>query len=67
MIKGICSNVLEIVEPTGEGYQLILRLDLAKIPQGKGLVILHMTLLKSSECNKENIYEQIHILITTTS
>ena len=39
MIKGICSDVLEIVEPAREGYQLTLRLDLAKIPQGKGLVI----------------------------
>ncbi|RVW90059.1 Actin-related protein 2/3 complex subunit 2B [Vitis vinifera] len=35
MIKGICSDVLEIVEPAREGYQLTLRLDLAKIPQGK--------------------------------
>ena len=39
MIKGICSDVLEVVEPAREGYQLTLRLDLAKIPQGKGLVI----------------------------
>ena len=39
MIKGICSDVLEIVEPAREGYQLTLRLDLAKIPLGKGLVI----------------------------
>lgn len=35
MAKAIVSNVVEIIEPTREGYQLTLRLDLAKLPQGK--------------------------------
>ncbi|KAA8548867.1 hypothetical protein F0562_000551 [Nyssa sinensis] len=35
MVNGICSDVVEIVEPAREGYQLTLRLDFAKIPQGK--------------------------------
>ncbi|GLT42114.1 hypothetical protein SLA2020_161340 [Shorea laevis] len=34
-IKGISPDVLEIVEPAKEGYQLTLRLNLAKIPHGK--------------------------------
>lgn len=36
MVKGICSDVVEIVEPAKEGYQLTLRLDLARIPRQKG-------------------------------
>lgn len=36
MLKGICSDVVELVEPAREGYQLTLRLNLAKIPRKKG-------------------------------
>ncbi|KAJ4722780.1 Arp2/3 complex 34 kDa subunit [Melia azedarach] len=35
MIKGISSDVVEIVQPAKEGYQLTLRLDLSKIPRSK--------------------------------
>ncbi|KAL6974093.1 hypothetical protein U1Q18_028276 [Sarracenia purpurea var. burkii] len=38
VVKGICSDVVEIVEPAREGYQLTLRLDFAKIPHGKDSV-----------------------------
>ncbi|KAK3187664.1 hypothetical protein Dsin_027225 [Dipteronia sinensis] len=35
MIKGISSDVVEIVEPAKAGYQLTLRLHFAKIPRNK--------------------------------
>lgn len=35
MLKGICSDVVELVEPAKEGYQLTLRLNLARIPRKK--------------------------------
>ncbi|XP_059632312.1 actin-related protein 2/3 complex subunit 2B [Cornus florida] len=38
MVKGICSDVVEIVEPAREGYQLTLRLDFTKIPHHKDSV-----------------------------
>ncbi|KAF8014357.1 hypothetical protein BT93_H0252 [Corymbia citriodora subsp. variegata] len=34
-IKGIHSDMVELIEPAAEGYQLTLRLDFYKIPQGK--------------------------------
>jgi actin related protein 2/3 complex subunit 2 len=41
MVKGVSSDVMEIVEPAKEGYQLTLSINFDKIPHGKGLVILH--------------------------
>ncbi|KAJ0034558.1 hypothetical protein Pint_25140 [Pistacia integerrima] len=38
MVKGIATDVVEIVEPAKEGYQLTLRLNFAKIPCGKDSV-----------------------------
>ncbi|XP_020226004.1 actin-related protein 2/3 complex subunit 2B [Cajanus cajan] len=35
MVKGLCPNVVEIVEPTREGYQLTLKLNLNQIPRNK--------------------------------
>ncbi|XP_056173269.1 actin-related protein 2/3 complex subunit 2B isoform X2 [Syzygium oleosum] len=35
MIKGIHSDMVELIEPATEGYQLTLRLNFDKIPQGK--------------------------------
>ncbi|KAJ8768349.1 hypothetical protein K2173_021502 [Erythroxylum novogranatense] len=35
MVQDACSDVVEIVEPQKEGYQLTLRLNFAKIPRGK--------------------------------
>ncbi|KAJ6988708.1 hypothetical protein NC653_021590 [Populus alba x Populus x berolinensis] len=35
MVKQVCSDAVEIVEPAKEGYQLTLKLNLAKIPRGK--------------------------------
>lgn len=35
MVKGVNSDVVEIVEPPKEGYQITLRLNLHKIPRGK--------------------------------
>ncbi|KAK9931242.1 hypothetical protein M0R45_018528 [Rubus argutus] len=35
MITAICSDVVEIIEPAKEGYQLTLRLDFSKLPSGK--------------------------------
>ncbi|XP_024030087.1 actin-related protein 2/3 complex subunit 2B [Morus notabilis] len=35
MVEGICSDVVEIIEPAKQGYQLTLRLDFAKIPSKK--------------------------------
>ncbi|XP_022760334.1 actin-related protein 2/3 complex subunit 2B isoform X2 [Durio zibethinus] len=35
MVREISTDVLEIVEPATEGYQLTLRLDFSKIPRGK--------------------------------
>lgn len=39
MIKGIASDVVEIVEPAKSGYQLTLRIDFTKIPRKKGILI----------------------------
>ncbi|KAI8566531.1 hypothetical protein RHMOL_Rhmol02G0047700 [Rhododendron molle] len=38
LVKGLCSDAVEIVEPAREGYQLTLKLDFAKIPHGKDSV-----------------------------
>lgn len=35
-LKGISSDVVELVEPAREGYQFTLRLNLATIPRKKG-------------------------------
>lgn len=35
-VKAISADVLEIVEPPKEGYQLTLRLNFARMPHGKG-------------------------------
>lgn len=42
MVKEVCSDAVEIVEPAKEGYQLTLKLDFAKIPGGKGLLLLQI-------------------------
>jgi len=36
-LQDICPAALKIVEPAREGYELTLRLNIAQIPQGKGL------------------------------
>ncbi|KAM1172192.1 hypothetical protein ACFXTH_022447 [Malus domestica] len=38
MVKGIRPDIVEIVEPAKEGYQLTLRLDFSEIPNGKDSV-----------------------------
>lgn len=38
IVKKICSDAVEIIEPAKEGYQLTLGLDFAKILNGKGSV-----------------------------
>ncbi|GMH08634.1 hypothetical protein Nepgr_010474 [Nepenthes gracilis] len=35
MVKDVCPDVVEIISPAKEGYQLTLQLNLARIPQGK--------------------------------
>lgn len=35
MVKQVCSDAVEIVEPAKEGYQLTLKLNFAKVPIGK--------------------------------
>ncbi|XP_047168281.1 actin-related protein 2/3 complex subunit 2B isoform X2 [Vigna umbellata] len=35
MVKGLCPNVVEIIEPAKEGYQLTLKLNLNQIPRNK--------------------------------
>ncbi|KAJ6430253.1 hypothetical protein OIU84_021625 [Salix udensis] len=35
MVKQVCSDAVEIVEPAKEGYQLTLKINFAKIPRGK--------------------------------
>ncbi|KAJ7979810.1 Arp2/3 complex 34 kDa subunit [Quillaja saponaria] len=35
MVKALCSEVVEIVEPAKDGYQLTLQLNFTKIPHGK--------------------------------
>lgn len=35
-VKAISAEVVEIVEPPKEGYQLTLRLNFARMPYGKG-------------------------------
>ncbi|KAF1858801.1 hypothetical protein Lal_00013724 [Lupinus albus] len=37
MVKRLCPEVVEIVEPSREGYQLTLRLNLNQIPLGKAI------------------------------
>ncbi|KAJ6719369.1 ACTIN-RELATED PROTEIN 2/3 COMPLEX SUBUNIT 2B [Salix purpurea] len=39
MVKQVCSDAVEIVEPAKEGYQLTLKLNFAKVPSGKGYQI----------------------------
>lgn len=43
MLKEVCSDAVEIVEPPRQGYQLTLKLDFSKIPTEKGLLPLHIT------------------------
>ncbi|XP_073053459.1 actin-related protein 2/3 complex subunit 2B [Primulina eburnea] len=38
MVKGICPNVIEIIEPQREGYQLTLKLNFGKILKSKASV-----------------------------
>lgn len=38
MVKGVSSDVMEIVEPAKEGYQLTLSINFDKIPRGKDSV-----------------------------
>lgn len=42
MVKGICPDILEIIEPANEGYKLTLKLDLAQIACCKGMVALQV-------------------------
>jgi actin related protein 2/3 complex subunit 2 len=42
MVKQVCSDAVEIVEPAKEGYQLTLKLNFAKVPIGKGLLLLQI-------------------------
>ncbi|KAK4478226.1 hypothetical protein RD792_017509 [Penstemon davidsonii] len=35
MVKGICPDVMEIIEPPKQGYQLTLKLNFARIPHNK--------------------------------
>nr|XP_004296402.2 PREDICTED: actin-related protein 2/3 complex subunit 2B isoform X1 [Fragaria vesca subsp. vesca] len=35
MVTAICPDVIEIIEPAKEGYQLTLRLDFSRLPNGK--------------------------------
>ncbi|XP_027936814.1 actin-related protein 2/3 complex subunit 2B isoform X2 [Vigna unguiculata] len=35
MVKGLCPNVVEIIDPAKEGYQLTLKLNLNQIPRNK--------------------------------
>ncbi|XP_073223615.1 actin-related protein 2/3 complex subunit 2B isoform X2 [Cicer arietinum] len=37
-VKGICPNLVEITEPTKEGYQLTLKLNLNQIPRTKDYI-----------------------------
>lgn len=39
-VKKVHPGIIEVVEPTKDGFQLTLRIDLAKFPKGKGLDIL---------------------------
>ena len=49
MVEGICSDVVEIVEPAKQGYQLTLRLDFAKIPNSKGLIFIFIFFKKEGQ------------------
>ncbi|KAK9288156.1 hypothetical protein L1049_016604 [Liquidambar formosana] len=40
MVKEVCSDVVEIINPAKEGYQLTLKLNFAKIPHKKDLKII---------------------------
>jgi actin related protein 2/3 complex subunit 2 len=42
MVKQVCSDAVEIVEPAKEGFQLTLKLNFAKVPIGKGLLLLQI-------------------------
>ncbi|XP_034926169.1 actin-related protein 2/3 complex subunit 2B isoform X2 [Populus alba] len=46
MVKQVCSDAVEIVEPAKEGYQLTLKLNLAKIPRGKVQAVILCSQLK---------------------
>ncbi|KAK6929718.1 Actin-related protein 2/3 complex subunit 2 [Dillenia turbinata] len=37
-IKKVCTDIVEVVKPAREGYQLTLKINLEKIPQGKGSI-----------------------------
>lgn len=39
-VQEVHSGIIEVVEPTKDGFQLTLRIDLAKFPKRKGLDIL---------------------------
>lgn len=39
-VKAISAEVVEIVEPPKEGYQLTIRLNFGRMPHGKGLELL---------------------------
>lgn len=57
MVKGLCPNVVEIIEPAKEGYQLTLKLNLNQIPRNKGSFPLttnlqhgcHIQLIRTSD------------------
>lgn len=46
MVNGLCPEVIEIIEPTREGYQLTLRLNFNNIPHRKGLANCFLTFVK---------------------
>ncbi|GKA55636.1 ribonuclease H-like domain-containing protein, partial [Tanacetum coccineum] len=46
-VKRICPQVIEIVEPPKEGYQLTLKLDFSKIPRKKGISSVQAVILSS--------------------
>jgi len=58
MVKGLCPNVVEIIDPAKEGYQLTLKLNLNQIPRNKGLFPLTTDLQHG--CH-------IQLIITTTA
>ncbi|XWS53759.1 hypothetical protein CRYUN_Cryun10bG0027800 [Craigia yunnanensis] len=53
MVREISTDVLEIVEPAKEGYQLTLRLDFSKIPHGKDI---HISFSRFSEGNYRRFF-----------
>ncbi|XP_031276642.1 actin-related protein 2/3 complex subunit 2B isoform X4 [Pistacia vera] len=48
MVKGIATDVVEIVEPAKEGYQLTLRLNFAKIPCDSVKVITDISTVQAT-------------------